>query len=71
MLDMCKSAHRHIKRIVQTELNCQSLEIVEKFCSLGDTTGAREGAVDTVTRIWSGWSKFRDLVPFLASRGCP
>ena len=36
------------------------------------TIGAREGAFDNViTRIRSGWCKFKDLVPLLASRGLP
>ena len=37
-----------------TKLNGQSLEIVEQFCYLGDTTEARGGAFDIVTtRIMS------------------
>ena len=45
------------------ELHGQSLEIVEKFY-LGDTTGAREGACDSVIiRIKSGWCQLCDLVP--------
>ena len=40
------------------ELNSQSLEIVEKFCDLGDTIGARGNAVGSViTRIRSGCKK--------------
>ena len=46
------------------KLNDQSLEIVEKFCYLGDTVGARRGQYDSIiTRIKSEWCKFRDLVP--------
>ena len=45
------------------ELHGQSLEIVEKFY-LGDTTGASEGACDSVIiRIKSGWCQLCDLVP--------
>ena len=41
-------------------------------CWLRNTVGVRRGAVDSViTRIKSGWSKFRDLVPLLVSRGLP
>ena len=44
---------------------------MEKFY-LCDTVGAGKGAVDSVTtRIKGGWSKFRDLALFLASRGLP
>ena len=43
------------------ELNGQSLEIVEKFCYLSELS--QRSAVDSViTRIRSGWNKFRDLV---------
>ena len=55
-------------------VNCdgQSLDIVEKFCYLGDTIGARGGVEDSVTaRIKSGLNKFRELLPLLASRGLP
>ena len=44
-------------------LNCQSLEIVEKFSYLGKTIEARGDAVDCViTKIRSGWGEFRDLI---------
>ena len=44
----------------------------EKFCYLGDTIGARGGAEDSVTtRVRSGWNKFRELLPLLASRSLP
>ena len=46
------------------KLNSQFPEIVEKFY-LGDTIVAREGALGT------GWCKFRDLAPLMASRGLP
>ena len=55
-------------------VNCdgQCLDIVEKFCYLGDTIGARGSVEDSVTaRIKSGWNKFRELLPLLASRGLP
>ena len=46
--------------------------MLEKFCCLGDTIGAIGGAGDSVmTRIRTGWSKFRDLMPMLASKGLP
>lgn len=43
------------------ELNDQSLEIRENICYLGDMIGAS----------MIGLSKFRELVPLLASRGLP
>ena len=50
--------------------NGQTLDVVKKFCYIGDTIGARGGAEDSITgRIRSGWSKFRELVPLLASKG--
>ena len=42
-------------------VNCdvQSLDIVGKFCYLGDTIGATGGVEDSVTaRIKSGWNRF-------------
>ena len=45
---------------------------METFCYLGDTVGAGGGAVDSVIGwIRNGQSNFRDLVPFLSSRGLP
>ena len=44
--------------------------MVENVC-LGETTGTRKGVVNRVIiRIMSRWSKFRDLVHFLACKGC-
>ena len=44
------------------ELNNQYLEIVEKFCYLGNTIEAKWGAINsTMTVVRSGWSRFRDL----------
>lgn len=45
---------------------------MEKFCYLGDTRGAIRDAFDSA-RISnrSGSCKYRDLVPFLDSRGFP
>ena len=41
-------------------------------CYPDDTKGVRGDAVDSIiTRIRSGRSKFRDLVPLLASTGLP
>ena len=45
------------------EFNGQFLEILGKFFYLGDTIGARGGAVDSViTRICSGWNNFSAFV---------
>ena len=47
MSDMCKSAVRE-QKIVQTESNDQSLEIVGKFCYLVDTIGDKGSDVGRV-----------------------
>ena len=40
--------------------------------NFGASIGAKRGAANSVImRIRSRWSKFRDLVPLLASRGLP
>ena len=47
-----------------------TLEIVDKFCYLGDMIGAGGGVVEAITaRIKCAWAKFRELEPILASRG--
>ena len=52
-------------------LNCQSIDITGRYCHL-DTAEARRGANDSpVSRIKSEWSKFRDLLPLLASSALP
>ena len=57
---------------VNSKLNGESLEIVEKIYYLGRAIETKRGAVDsTMTMIKSGWSKFRDLVPLLASKSLP
>jgi len=43
-----------------------NLELVDKFCYLGDTLsvdGDADAAVETIIRI--GWNKFRQVVPLL------
>ena len=51
MSDMCKSASRRSMDFPVIELNHQSLEILEKFCYLGDTI---EGMQWTVLKRRSG-----------------
>jgi len=46
-----------------------NLELVDKFCYLGDIFGVdgdADAAVEARTRI--GWNKFRQLVPLLTNR---
>jgi hypothetical protein len=46
------------------------LEIVEKFCYLGDTFGKAGGAEEASrTRVKCAWGKFRELGPILTTRG--
>ena len=47
-----------------------SLEIVDRFCYLGDVIGAGGGAEEASrARIRCAWAKFRELAPILTSRG--
>ena len=47
----------------------ETLEVVDKFCYLGDTICASGGARESsVARTRSGWKKFRELLPILTSR---
>jgi len=46
-----------------------NLELMDKFCYLGDmlsVNGDANAAVET--RIWTGWNKFRQLVPLLTNK---
>jgi len=46
-----------------------NLELVDKFCNLGDmlsVDGDADAAVKTRNRI--GWNKFRQLVPLLTNK---
>ena len=46
-----------------------NLEVVDKFCSLGDMFDAAGVAESrTVTRVRSGWKRFRELLPLLTTK---
>ena len=47
-----------------------TLEMVGKFCYLGDMVGCSGGAEEAITaRVRCAWAKFRELMPILTSRG--
>jgi len=49
--------------------NIANLEVVNKFCYLGDMLSVNGDAVAAVeARIRIGWNKFRQLVPLLTNR---
>ena len=51
--------------------NCE-LEVVDKFCYLGDMIDASGGAESTtICRLKCGWKKFRDLLPLLTMKTVP
>jgi len=46
-----------------------NLELVDKFCYLGDRlSGDRDADAAVETRIQIGWNKFRQLVPLLTNK---
>ena len=46
-----------------------NLELVDKFCYLGDTVSVdRDADAAVETRIQIGWNKFRQLVPLLPNK---
>src|SRR2546425_1515899 len=48
----------------------EELEVVDKFCYLGDVIGKGGGAEEASrTRVRCAWGKFRDLRKLLAARG--
>ena len=50
----------------------ETYERVKSFCYLGDTIDGNGGVVLSATaRIRNGWMKFREFLPFLASRAPP
>ncbi|KAK3891496.1 hypothetical protein Pcinc_004586 [Petrolisthes cinctipes] len=58
--------------IEKVYLDGEAIEVVEKFCYLGDTIGAQGGAgASVMARVRRGWSKFRELLPLLTSRALP
>lgn len=57
-------------RVKQVVIDGEALEVVDKFCYLGEMISAFGGAEEAViARIRSGWKKFRDLLPVLTCRG--
>ena len=51
--------------------NCD-LEVVDKFCYLGDMIDASGGAESgTICRLQCGWKKFRELLPLLTTKAVP
>ncbi|KAK3882948.1 hypothetical protein Pcinc_012702 [Petrolisthes cinctipes] len=58
--------------IEKVYLDGEAIEVVEKFCYLGDTIGAQGGTgAGVMARVRRGWSKFRELLPLLTSRALP
>ncbi|KAK3896219.1 hypothetical protein Pcinc_000141 [Petrolisthes cinctipes] len=58
--------------IEKVYLDGEAIEVVEKFCYLGDTIGAQGGAgAGVMARVRRGWSRFRELLPLLTSRALP
>ena len=50
----------------------ETYECVKSYCYLGDTLDGDGGAdLAATARIINGWMKFRELLPFLASRAPP
>ena len=48
----------------------KKIELVDKFCYLGDMIGAGGGVEEaTRTRVKCAWGKFRELAPILTKRG--
>ena len=56
----------------KVQLAGNELEVVSKFCYLGDMldgTGSAESSV--ICRIQCGWKKFRELLPLITNRAIP
>ena len=67
----CRGTARPIDARPATEfaVGGESVEIVDSFCYLGDSTCAGGGCSRAVTtRVRCGWGKFRQLLPLLVSK---
>ena len=50
-------------------LTGSSIEVVDRFCYLGDILYAGGGAESsTVTRVHCGWNKLKELLPLFTTR---
>ena len=70
----CRGDARPITNLPVSEVSVEGapIEVVDRFCYLGDTIGADGGASDSVgARIRVGWNRFRVLKPILTSRSLP
>ena len=69
---MCKGDHVVNDQPVNVNFDNMSLELMDKFCYLGDTISAGGGAeAATIARTRCGWGKFRELRPLLTIRRLP
>ena len=59
----------YVENVEKVMLSGCSLEVMDRFCYLGDMLDACGGAESsTITRIRSGWKKFRELLPLLTTK---
>ena len=69
MCSTCKQGKAEVNIPDKVTLAGGSLEVVAKFCYLGDMLDAGGGAQSsTITRVQCGWNKFRELQPLLTSK---
>ena len=62
----------HLKRqpMGPIMIDNKEIDVVDKFCYLGDMISAEGGAEESIaTRIRCGWKKFRELLPLLTTKG--
>jgi hypothetical protein len=66
----CTGAAKPIdsRTVTEIALNDDLLDVVAKFCYLGDMVSQGGGCLESVTtRICCAWKKFRELLPLLTS----
>ena len=69
---ICTGEVTHLDKQPTESLTIENdnLDVVDKFCYLGDMISAGGGAEESIlTRIRCGWKKFRELLPVLTSKG--
>ena len=63
---ICTGEVTHLDKQPTESLTIENLDVLDKFCYLGDMINAGGGAEESIlTRIRCGWKKFRELLPVL------
>ena len=66
----CRGDVKSQRREETIKLNGDNLEVVNKFCYIGDMLNSEGSVQDAViARLRAGWGKFKDLLSVLCKKG--